>query len=64
MYNNTFAKTYSISLTEAQWSLKEDGVRMRTGHASRMQEVTAMACVCNQITGLIIRKKDYRSFPM
>lgn len=39
-----YAKTYTISLTEAQWRRKEDGVKMRTGHASRMQEVTAMAC--------------------
>ncbi|KAG6398404.1 hypothetical protein SASPL_139864 [Salvia splendens] len=59
-----FAKEFCLSTREnqqliitfspelPQWRCKEDGARMRAGHASGMQEVTAMACDYNQIASI------------
>jgi hypothetical protein len=36
-------------LTEAQCRRKEEGVRIRTGHESRMHALTAIACKRHEI---------------
>ena len=44
--NHLLSLKYELkgTLTEAQCSRKEDGVRIRTGHESRMHALTAIAC--------------------